>query len=203
MAETAVARIGGPSRRAPVADRIILAVFALGAVAVTGLAVALAPAPVILNLPLVAHASGLLAGYAVTVLIVLMARVPVLERTIGADRMARWHARIGKVTIVAILVHAVAATLGWAEAQMLSIAASTDQVLMMPGLVAATISTILFLVIGATSARAARRRMPYETWHALHTLTYVAIALAFAHELAGPDLAGHPLIQVAWSCCTQ
>ena len=36
--------------------------------------------------------TGLLAGYGVVVLVALMARIPPLERGIGADRLARWHA---------------------------------------------------------------------------------------------------------------
>jgi hypothetical protein len=35
---------------------------------------------------------GLLAGYGVVVLVALMARLPPLERGIGASRLARWHA---------------------------------------------------------------------------------------------------------------
>jgi ferredoxin-NADP reductase len=33
----------------------------------------------------------------------------------------------------------------------------------------------------------------------LHLLTYLAVALGFAHQLAGPDLAGRRWLQVAWS----
>ena len=33
----------------------------------------------------------------------------------------------------------------------------------------------------------------------MHLLTYVGIALSFLHQLAGPDLAGHRLLQVAWA----
>jgi hypothetical protein len=36
--------------------------------------------------------TGLLAGYACAVLLALMARVPLLDHTIGTDRLARWHA---------------------------------------------------------------------------------------------------------------
>ncbi len=39
--------------------------------------------------------TGLLAGYAVVVLLALMARVPALERGLGSDRLARWHAMGG------------------------------------------------------------------------------------------------------------
>jgi predicted ferric reductase len=69
----------------------------------------------------------------------------------------------------------------------------------MPGLIAATTGTVIFLSVGIISARSVRRKLTYETWHFLHLMTYVAIALSFSHELAGPDLAGLPLVQVAWS----
>ncbi|GAA3029295.1 hypothetical protein GCM10020000_02320 [Streptomyces olivoverticillatus] len=36
--------------------------------------------------------TGLLAGYACAVLLALMARVPLLDRGVGTDRLARWHA---------------------------------------------------------------------------------------------------------------
>lgn len=171
----------------------------LGAVAVSLLAIVDTPPPLMVNLPLVAHLAGLLAGYAVTLMIVLMARVPALERGVGADRMARAHGLLGRTTLVLIVVHGVAATLAWAGVQGVSMLTATSQVLAMPGLAAATIATVLFLGIGLLSARAARKRVRYETWHTIHLLTYVAIALSFSHELAGPDLAGRPVIQVAWS----
>lgn len=190
-------QVGAPTH--VVTTRVALTLFAAGAVAVTALALFLAPAPLIINLPLIAHIAGLLAGYAVTAMVLMMARTPLLEHTIGADRLTRWHGQLGRWTIILILVHAIAATLGWAQARNLSIPLAAGQVLQMPGLVATTISTVLFLAIGVASARAARRRLRYETWHAIHLLTYLAIALAFAHELAGPDLAGHPVIQILWS----
>jgi ferredoxin-NADP reductase len=43
---------------------------------------------------------------------------------------------------------------------------------------------LLLVVIGVVSARAARRRISYETWHFVHLYTYLAIALAFSHEFA-------------------
>src|SRR4051812_8128858 len=43
--------------------------------------------------------TGLLAGYTVIVLLALMARVPALERGVGSDRLARWHAMGGRYTV--------------------------------------------------------------------------------------------------------
>jgi ferredoxin-NADP reductase len=49
------------------------------------------------------------------------------------------------------------------------------------------------------SVRAARRRVRHETWHGVHLLMYLAVGLSFTHMLAGPDLVGHPVLQVAWA----
>ena len=58
---------------------------------------------------------------------------------------------------------------------------------------------LLFLAVAVLSVRAARQRVSYETWHAVHLLVYVGVALSFVHQLAGPDLAGHRLLQVLWA----
>ena len=42
----------------------------------------------------------------------------------------------------------------------------------------------LIIVVGAVSARYARRRLAYETWHFIHLYTYVAVVLAFTHQVA-------------------
>ena len=130
----------------------------------------------------------MLAGYGVLVLVLLMARWPVLER-FGSDALARWHARLGRLVLTLVVVHAVAAV----------VAVGLWRVLRLPGLVAATVGTGVLVAVGVCSARAARRRVSYETWHALHLLTYVAVALSFLHQLAGPDLAGHRLMQLLWA----
>jgi predicted ferric reductase len=178
---------------------MVLWLITAGAVALTAWAGIGAPQPVRFNLPLLAHTSGLLAGYGVTVMVALMSRAPALERGVGADRLARWHGKGGRAIFCLILIHGIAATAAWATVQGTSVWAATIDVLRMPGLIAATAGTIIFLTVGAISAQSMRRKLRYETWHFLHLLTYLAIALSFSHELAGPDLAGLPLVQVAWS----
>jgi predicted ferric reductase len=179
----------------------VLAAIGLGAflVAIWPIALAVhAPRPV-QWIPVLAHVCGMLAGYAVIVLIALMSRAPALERGIGADRLARWHGRGGRVTVLLVLVHVWAAVLGWAQSRHVSIWSAIWPVLRLPWLIAATIGTVLLLVVAAISIRAARRRVRYESWHAIHLLVYIAVALSFLHQLAGPDLAGHRPVQIAWA----
>lgn len=177
----------------------VLALIAGGALAALLLAVAGAPVPLRLDPPLIAHVTGLLAGYGVAVMLALMARTPALERGVGADRLARWHGAGGRVILALAGAHAVAATQVWVHATRRAVPAAVLDLLRLPGLLTATGGTALFLAVGLVSARAVRRRLPYERWHALHLATYLAAGLAFVHQLAGPDLAGRRPTQVAWA----
>ena len=57
----------------------------------------------------------------------------------------------------------------------------------------ATVAVFLLVGVGIVSARAARRRLSYETWHFIHLYTYLAVALAFSHQFAtGADFIGQP-----------
>lgn len=178
----------------------------LGGIAIAAGAVALWPIWLALHSPqplqllvVLAHVAGMLAGLGVVVLVGLMSRAPVLERGVGADRLARWHSHGGRLVVAAILVHAVSAVLAWADARQVNVWRASWQVLRLPGLIAATLATLLFLLVAALSVRFARRRVSHETWHAVHLLVYLALALGFVHQLAGPDLAGHRPLQVLWA----
>jgi predicted ferric reductase len=177
----------------------LLALVGIGAVVSAALALVSAPEPLQPGLPLLAHVTGLLAGYGVTVMVALMARLPALEHGIGADRLSRWHGLAGRAILALILVHGGAATVAWAEVRGEDVLTALVEVLGFPGLIAATVGTVLLVGVGLASIHAARRRLRYETWHLLHLSTYAAVALSFAHELAGPDLAGLPVVQVFWS----
>jgi predicted ferric reductase len=147
---------------------------------------------------LVAHISGMLAGYGVLVMLALMSRWPVLERGLGADVLARWHAAGGPIILGLVLTHGVFAVLAWSLLTGQDPASALAQVMTWPGLVTATVGTTLMIAVAAASARSARRKLRWETWHALHLLMYVAVALSFSHQLAGPDIAGRPWLQAGW-----
>ena len=54
-------------------------------------------------------------------------------------------------------------------------------------------------MLGVTSVRASRRRLSYETWYFLHLYAYLAIALAFLHQLfAGADFIHDQLAAIYW-----
>ncbi|MEU6737403.1 ferredoxin reductase family protein [Streptomyces physcomitrii] len=144
--------------------------------------------------------TGLLAGYACAVLLLLMARVPFLDHRIGTDRLVRWHALGGRCTISLILAHTLLIIWGYSLSSHTDVISQTSTlVLHYPDLLKGTAGFLLFVATAVLSARAARRRMSYETWHYLHFATYAAVFLAFGHQLSdGADFAGDGPARIAW-----
>ncbi|MFJ4850741.1 MULTISPECIES: ferric reductase-like transmembrane domain-containing protein [unclassified Streptomyces] len=144
--------------------------------------------------------TGLLAGYACAVLLALMARVPLVDHGVGTDRLARWHAWGGRCTVSLALAHTLLIIWGYSLASHSSLVGQTTTlVLDYPDLLKGTAGFLLFLATAVLSARAARRRMSYETWHYLHFLTYLAVFLSFGHQLSnGADFVGNRAAQAAW-----
>ncbi|MHB9862980.1 ferredoxin reductase family protein [Streptomyces sp. YIM S03343] len=144
--------------------------------------------------------AGLLTGYACAVLVGLMARVPLLERRIGSDRVARWHAMAGRYTICLLVAHVTLILLGYAAQDHATLWHETVTVVTdYPEMLKTTIGTIILFAVGITSMRAARRKLSYEFWYYVHLLTYAAVFLAFSHQLVlGNDFNGHPVATAAW-----
>src|SRR6476620_4018861 len=113
--------------------------------------------------------TGLLAGYSVVVLVALMARIPPLARGIGADRLARWHARGGRYTVCLVVAHGLLITWGYAVTAHSNVVSQTTTLLTSyPDVLAASVAGLLLVGVGISSMRAARRRLRYETWYYLH-----------------------------------
>ena len=191
--------LAGPKRARPAA---VLAVIAAGAVAVLALWWHGTPSLHGFGdwLTNAGRITGLEAGYGMAVLIALMARIPPLERGVGPD-LARWHALGGRYTVGLVVAHALLIIWGYAVTAHTSVTHQTWTLLdSYPDVLLATAGGLLIVMTGVVSARAARRRMRYETWYYLHLYTYLAVALAFSHQFAdGAEFMSNTAARVAWS----
>ena len=62
-----------------------------------------------------------------------------------------------------------------------------------------TAGFLLFLMVGVLAIPPVRRLMRYATWWVLHLATYLAVFLAWGHQLAtGAAFVGHPVFSLAW-----
>ncbi|MCX5599881.1 ferredoxin reductase family protein [Streptomyces phaeochromogenes] len=117
--------------------------------------------------------------------LLLVARLPWLDRRIGMDRLTSWHRWVGFGLLWTLVGHAVFITFGYADSSgMDPVSQLVDLAETVEGVLRAVVALVLILVIGGVSARYARRRLAYETWHFIHLYTYVAVVLAFTHQVA-------------------
>ena len=140
-------------------------------------------------------------SYLLLVMVVLMARLPWLERTVGQDTLVRWHRRIAPYAVSLISLHVLSMILGYA--QMLQ----TSVVHMLwtfwvnyPDMLASSVGYGLLLMAAFTSIRIARSKMMYETWWIVHLYTYLGLGLAFMHQIrTGVMFIGHARTIELWT----
>ncbi len=144
--------------------------------------------------------TALVGTYAALVQVLLMSRSPWLERRFGLDGLAQWHRWLGFSVTILISAHVVFTTVGYPLGDGSSVAAEAWTLLTTyPYVLMATAATGLLLMVAITSIRLMRRRLSYETWRFVHLYAYLAIALAFGHELAvGTDFTDDTVARWYW-----
>ena len=132
--------------------------------------------------PAIGQLTALLGTYLALVQLVLMSRSPWLDEAFGMDRLAV-VAPLARVRdgVAASPPTASSTLTGYALNDGASLVDETITIVgTFPFVLWAVAGFALFVLVGVTSLRAARRRLSYETWFGLHLYAYLAIALAFA-----------------------
>ena len=144
--------------------------------------------------------TGLLGTYAVLMQLLLMGRLPWLEHHVGLDRLAVWHRWNGMLSVYLLVAHTVLITAGYASAFHATLWAQTrDFVSNYADVLMAFVGLALFIAVGVTSARVARKTLRRETWYFIHLYAYLAVALGFAHQLAvGNDFITDAAARAYW-----
>jgi predicted ferric reductase len=129
-----------------------------------------------------------------------MSRIGWLEQALGFDRLAVWHRWTGFAAVWLLLAHAGLITWGYAAGGRRSVFGQLGAfVRHYPDVLMSIVGLALFLAVAIGSARAARRRLSRESWYGLHLYAYLAVALAFAHQLSvGTDFSGDRLARAWW-----
>ena len=183
-------------RRIRRSDFLITALWSSGAAAaalflsVGGAAQFGSPAEAVTSIGIVA---GLIGSDFVLVMLVLAARVPFIDRTIGHDRAIAVHRQLGKPALYLLLAHGVLLLVGYGAAIGFDPVAWVVDMWELPDMPLAFLGLGLLIVVVFTSLVAVRRAFSYEGWHLVHLLSYVAVAVAIPHQLSnGAVLADGP-----------
>ena len=144
--------------------------------------------------------TALIGTYLLLWQLLLMSRVPWLERAFGMERLIWLHRWNAYVAVGAIGVHVVTQTMGYALDRGDSIVGQlVDFIAHYEGVLPAIAGTALLGVVTILSIGAARNLMSYQTWYFIHLYAYLGVALAFAHQLlTGADFIENALFTVYW-----
>lgn len=147
--------------------------------------------------------SRLLALIATDLLLIhmlLIARVPWIDKLYGHDRATLAHKKLGKPILYLLLAHFAASTANYVlTAKQETWAAIVSFITDVPDMLTAFISLVLFVLVVITSINFARRHLSYEAWYLVHLLSYAAVMLAIPHQFStGSDIAGKPVATFFW-----
>lgn len=134
-------------------------------------------------------AAGVVAGLVgmdlVLLMLLLAARIPLVDRTVGHDRALEFHRKLGKPALYLLLAHGVLIAAGYGLAEGLDpVSESVALWVLVPDMWLAYLSMMLFIAAVVMSLVAIRRRFAYEFWYAIHLLTYAAVGMAIPHQFS-------------------
>ncbi|MEU4215736.1 ferredoxin reductase family protein [Actinoplanes sp. NPDC026623] len=144
--------------------------------------------------------TGLVASDLLLLQVLLMARIPWVERGYGQDALARRHRLVGFLSFWLMIGHVVLITVGYARSGGGGVVGEAwDLVVTYPGMLLAAAGTALLVLVVVLSIRVARRRQRYETWHLIHLYAYLGVGLALPHQLwTGADFIASPVARLYW-----
>ena len=126
--------------------------------------------------------AGLIAMNSMLFMLLLAARVPVIDRVLGRVRAIRWHRLLGRVTVLGVLTHValILTGTGWTNRDDLAGAVGSLWTGNLPLVFA---SAALLLLTTIASVFAVCRGLRREVRHLLNILSYVAVLLAIPRML--------------------
>lgn len=145
--------------------------------------------------------AGLVGAYLVLVQLLLLARLPWLERAVGFDRLTAWHRGLGTNVVLVLVAHVLLVTTGLAATERHAPwSALWEIVTTYPDMLTALAGLALFLAVAVTSGYVVRRHLSYEVWYLVHLSAHLAVALAFFHQVSsGADFVGSQTARALWT----
>ncbi len=151
-----------------------------------GLAYFTNPSKIATGLGIVA---GLIGSDLLLIMLILAARIPIIDRTFGHDKALTLHRQLGKPVFYLILGHMGLLLVGYGIQEGINpiaeiftmISNGQDILLSYAGL-------LLMAIVIVTSLVIVRKKLPYEFWFVVHLLSYASVLLALPHQFTNGRL---------------
>ncbi len=144
--------------------------------------------------------AGLLAVLAVLFQIMLIGRVKWIETVFGHDRLVHLHRFLGLFLIVFLVSHPLLVNMGHSmQADVSMWEQFVDFCRNWEDVMAAVVGQTIFVIAIIMSILVMRKWLRYELWYYSHLSIYIAIALAFGHQLeVGSDFTSNRYFAAFW-----
>jgi predicted ferric reductase len=147
----------------------------------------------------ISRITSLLGTALLLIQMLLIARIPWVDKFYGHDGATVQHKKLGKPVLYLILAHFLASLFQYAINDGKNILDTLWSFLNIQDLLLATISLFLMIVVVVTSLNFARKAMSYEAWFFVHLTAYISVAVAVPHIIStGSDVAGKPVQTIIW-----
>jgi len=130
----------------------------------------------------------------------LIARIPWIDKFYGHDRATHAHKKLGKPVLYLVIAHFSASVASFSiTAGLNPIEELINLFINVPDMWSAIIGAFLMIAVVVTSLNFARRRMSYEAWYIVHVMSYIAVLAAVPHQFSsGSDIHGKPVQTIFW-----
>ena len=140
--------------------------------------------------------SALIGTSMLLVHMILVARVPWIEKTLGLDKLTHAHKKLGKPLLYVLILHTITALISYSMTDGVGV---LETLLHLVGgyveLFWALIGLGLMIAVVISSINAARKSLSYEAWYLIHLLSYAAVIAAIPHQFAlGTEFLANPLL---------
>ena len=129
--------------------------------------------------------TGLIGSDLLLVMLLLSARIPLIDRTFGHDKALAQHRKLGKPVLYLIVAHMVLLLIGYGITDGVNpLAEAFSMIATMDGMLLAFIGMALMIVVVVTSLVVVRKKLSYQFWYLVHLLSYGAVLAALPHQFS-------------------
>ncbi|SDU78224.1 ferredoxin reductase family protein [Jiangella alkaliphila] len=127
--------------------------------------------------------TGLVSSDLMVVQVLLMARIPWVERAWGHDVLTHRHRTVGYWSFWLMMAHVLAFAIERTQRTTDPLGALWAVFVTDPWMLWASIGTIMLIAVVVTSIRLARVRLRYESWHLIHLYAYLGMTFGLPHQI--------------------
>ncbi|MSW98023.1 MAG: oxidoreductase, partial [Actinobacteria bacterium] len=127
--------------------------------------------------------TGLVGSDLMLVMLLLSARLPIIDRTFGHDKALAIHRKLGKPVFYLIVAHMLLLVIGYGIQDGVNLVAEGVSLWnSVPNMWMAFVGTAALVAVIVTSLVIVRRKLAYQFWMVVHFLAYAAVLAAIPHQ---------------------